>query len=122
MLLTFDYRTVRSRVAGAETRDFSGWITPNNKFLRHSGSHAGTLREHGVETLADRALNEGFIWMNQIGDTLHVELLGSQLLRAKRVLNDLLNKYVRKVNFELFTPSGKMVREIELDFIHGGLE
>ena len=64
--------------------NFSGWLTPNNKFISNNKYglfvHGRTLTRHTHGKIdPDEATGQGYVWMNEVGDEFDVELLPERL-------------------------------------------
>jgi hypothetical protein len=120
MLLTREYRTIRASQYG----DYSGWITPENKFLKYIGSHRETLRAHGYqEADPDSLISEGFVWLNKERGVLYCDMHYSRVNDVKRVLEEILDDSVHEVEFSLLNDKNKRTgRSITLYFKNGYLE
>ena len=114
MFLTKDYRLVTASIDVG----FSGWITPYGKFWKFDGSHAKTLREHGIDIPIDQAVRDGYVRLTDVWH-LDCELHYSRFESVKRVLPSLLGNNDMRVDFELFNDRGHRTKEITLKYAHG---
>ena len=118
MLLTREYRTVRASQYG----DYSGWLTPENKFLKYIGSHGATLRANGYQADPDSLILEGFVWLNMERGVLYCDMHYSRVNDVKRILEKILDDSVNEVEFSVLNDENKRMRNVTLYFKHGNFE
>jgi hypothetical protein len=113
MLLSHEYRLVRA------SRDFSGWITPDGEYWKHSRTHSETLSNHGVNIRGSDAILDGYVWISDMGTNLYCELHPSRLYSLKRQLEKLLGDESRTISFDFINGSGERAGNIEIQYSHG---
>jgi hypothetical protein len=113
------------RRASNDVRDFSGWLTPDNKFLHRKDSHASTLKDHGVDVSEVEPLLDGYAWLMQHQHLLTCDVHYSHFHRIKRVLEDLLGKThhtVLLVDFEILNDNLRITKSQIVEYNHGFLD
>ena len=117
MLLTKNY----SRVATLSS--YTGWITPEGKFLRSIGyqRHNATLRFHNIPMDIDEVLNHGFVWLSQeytSPDEISVQVAKSNFPFAKQEIEKLTgnDEGVERILFEFVNKKGDTVDELTMQF------
>jgi hypothetical protein len=124
MVLTSNYSVISSRISQLIS-NFSGWITPDNKFIPHNGyTHFDTLEKSGVDISGGEPILLGYASLTQDHDDLVCSVHYSNFDRVKRVLEKVLINYksnhnISRVEFELLNDRLALMKSVLIPFRHG---
>lgn len=95
--------SVKSLREKYKRKDLTGWITPTGAHLEQIESHSRTLQSERPGVLADLAIDEGYVWMRQNGDTVYLECTADKIPMATRFVQRYADDGISKLNITTYS-------------------